>query len=89
MTLLEDHLIYESGPGESSGGRRPVMLLFNNVAGYSIGIDLGVNYLLGVLTDLDGNIHQEKVMTFKNLSYDEIEEKLFNTIDFPNFLCST
>lgn len=79
--LLEDHLIYESGPGESSGGRRPVMLLFNNSAGYSIGIDLGVNYLLGVLTDLDGNIFQEKVMTFKNLSYNEIEEQLFNTID--------
>ena len=79
--LLEDNLIYESGPGESSGGRRPVMLLFNNSAGYSIGIDLGVNYLLGVLTDLDGNIFQEKVMTFKNLSYNEIEEQLFNTID--------
>lgn len=79
--LLEDHLIYESGPGESSGGRRPVMLLFNNSAGYSIGIDIGVNYLLGVLTDLDGNIFQEKVMTFKNLSYNEIEEQLFNTID--------
>ena len=79
--LLENHLIYESGPGESSGGRRPVMLLFNNSAGYSIGIDLGVNYLLGVLTDLDRNIFQEKVMTFKNLSYNEIEEQLFNTID--------
>jgi len=79
--LLEDHLIYESGPGESSGGRRPVMLLFNKFAGYSIGIDLGVNYLLGVLTDLDGNIYQEKVMSFKNLSYIEIEEHLFNIID--------
>ncbi|WP_421103106.1 ROK family transcriptional regulator [Sporosarcina psychrophila] len=80
--LLEDHLIYESGPGESSGGRRPVMLLFNKFAGYSIGIDLGVNYLLGVLTDLDGNIYQEKIMSFKNLSYTEIEENLFNIIDF-------
>jgi len=80
--LLEEHLIYESGPGESSGGRRPVMLLFNEKAGYSIGIDLGVNYLLGVLTDLNGNIHKEKQMTFKNLSYEDIEIKLFETIDF-------
>ena len=30
--LINDHLIYESGPGESSGGRRPVMLLFNEEA---------------------------------------------------------
>lgn len=80
--LLEEHLVYESGPGESSGGRRPVMLLFNEKAGYSIGIDLGVNYLLGVLTDLNGNIHTEKQITFKNLSYEEIEIKLFETIEF-------
>ncbi|WP_394120120.1 ROK family protein [Planococcus donghaensis] len=79
--LLDDQLIYESGPGKSSGGRRPVMLLFNEKAGYSIGIDIGVNYLLGVLTDLNGNICIEKEVTFKNLSYEEIEKQLFNTID--------
>lgn len=82
--LIDDHLIYESGPGESSGGRRPVMLLFNEDAGYSIGIDIGVNYLLGVLTDLSGNIHQEKIITFNNLSYEEIEKKLFEMIDNLN-----
>lgn len=80
--LLEDHLIYEFGPGKSSGGRRPVMLLFNEKAGYSIGIDIGVNYLLGVLTDLNGNICNEKEVTFKNLSYEEIEMQLFHTIDY-------
>lgn len=78
--LLEAELIYESGPGESSGGRRPVMLLFNNQAGYSIGIDLGVNYLLGVLTDLSGNIIEEKRILFNDLPYKEIEEKLFTII---------
>lgn len=80
--LIDDHLIYESGPGESSGGRRPVMLLFNESAGYSIGIDIGVNYLLGILTDLNGNIYQEKTVTFNNLSYQEIEQRLFETIDY-------
>lgn len=58
--LLEDELIYESGPGESSGGRRPVLLHFNKVAGYAVGIDIGVNYILCVLTDLKGNILIEK-----------------------------
>ncbi|TWT13346.1 ROK family protein [Planomicrobium sp. CPCC 101079] len=79
--LLDDHLIYESGPGVSSGGRRPVMLLFNGSAGYSIGIDLGVNYLLGLLTDLNGNIVEKKEIFFKKLSYEEIEKKLFEMID--------
>lgn len=58
--LLAEELIYESGPGESSGGRRPVILHFNKIAGYSIGIDIGVNYVLCVLTDLKGNIVIEK-----------------------------
>src|SRR5690625_5246876 len=79
--LLDEKLIDESGPGESSGGRRPVMLLFNEVAGYSIGIDIGVNYLLGVLTDLQGNICNEHLVKFSNLSYEEIKSKLFDTID--------
>lgn len=80
--LLEDHIIYESGPGESSGGRRPVMLLFNETAGHSIGIDIGVNYLLGVLTDLNGNVFNQKETTFKELAYEGIEALLFETIDF-------
>ncbi len=79
--LLDEKLIDESGPGESSGGRRPVMLLFNQVAGYSIGIDIGVNYLLGVLTDLQGNICKEHLVKFSNLSYEEMKSKLFDTID--------
>src|SRR5690625_2598976 len=79
--LLKKDIIYESGPGKSSGGRRPVMLLFNKSAGYSIGIDLGVNYLLGILTDLEGNICHEKRMKFSNLSYDELMNTLFEMID--------
>lgn len=79
--LLEDHLIYESGPGESSGGRRPVMLLFNGTAGYTIGIDLGVNYLLGILSDLEGNVVIQKEARYKKVSYEAIEAKLFETID--------
>ena len=80
--LLEEELIYEMGQGESSGGRRPVMLFFNQVAGHSIGIDIGVNYLLGILTDLQGNICHEKTIRFSNFTFEEIMSELFNTIDF-------
>lgn len=58
--LIEDHLIKETGPGKSKGGRRPVILYFNQSAGHAIGIDLGVNYILIVLTDLNGAIVVEK-----------------------------
>ncbi|UOQ91823.1 ROK family protein [Halobacillus shinanisalinarum] len=80
--LLKEDLIYEKGPGESSGGRRPVMLLFNRHAGYCIGIDIGVNYILGILTDLEGNVCEETSTTFHQLSYENINEKLFEIVDF-------
>jgi glucokinase-like ROK family protein len=70
--LLEEELIFESGPGESSGGRRPVILHFNKVAGYAIGIDIGVNYVLCVLTDLKGNILIEKNQLVNRTPYPTI-----------------
>src|SRR5690625_372651 len=79
--LLNEELIYESGPGESSGGRRPVMLLYNNTAGHAIGIDLGVNYLRGIRTDLNGAISEEQVVHFNALTYEAIQTKLFLMID--------
>lgn len=57
--LINESFVYEIGPGQSSGGRKPIMLYFNNNAGYSIGIDLGVNYILAILTDLKGSIIEE------------------------------
>lgn len=57
--LIRDHFVNEIGMGESSGGRKPVMLRFNYNAGYAIGIDLGVNYILAILTDLKGTIIKE------------------------------
>ncbi|MFP7297065.1 ROK family protein [Neobacillus niacini] len=69
--LIDEKMCYEMGPGKSSGGRRPVMLLFNERAGYSIGIDLGVNYILGVLCDLSGNIVIETMKPMNNMEYGE------------------
>ncbi|MFS0658490.1 ROK family transcriptional regulator [Niallia alba] len=74
--LIDEQLIYESGHGESSGGRRPVMLLFNEQAGYSIGIDLGVNYILGILTDLRGNIIYRINEKYVNLTYEDTLEMI-------------
>ncbi|MGE7781360.1 ROK family protein [Peribacillus sp. NPDC097264] len=74
--LLEANLTFESGPGESSGGRRPVLLLFQEKAGYSIGIDLGVNYILGILTDLNGDIVSEISRNTNNGNYEETFERM-------------
>jgi glucokinase-like ROK family protein len=57
---LAEQLVLETGLGESSGGRKPMMLLFNERAGYAVGIDLGVNYISAILTDLTGEILYRK-----------------------------
>jgi len=66
--LIAGDLVREIGMGESSGGRKPVMLLFNEQAGYAVGIDLGVGYLRGVLTDLQGGVVRVAEYTFKSRS---------------------
>lgn len=65
LDLIDAKLVEEIGQGESNGGRKPVMLLFNSTAGYAIGIDLGVNYIRGVLTDLLGNVVEEREWSMK------------------------
>ncbi|URT68815.1 ROK family transcriptional regulator [Cytobacillus firmus] len=84
--LIEEKICSETGPGKSSGGRRPVMLLFNEQAGYAIGIDLGVNYILGVMTDLSGNIVSENLKHMNSMRYEEtvlvIKEIIQSLLDF-------
>lgn len=80
--LLNESLLFEAGLGASNGGRPPVMLYFNKIAGYAVGINLGVNFISGILTDLDGNIIIEKYISFLNLSYNKIINKIDDIIDY-------
>src|SRR5690625_4184277 len=79
--LLDENLISESGPGKSSGGRRPVMLLFNQLAGYTVGIEVGVNYILWVLTNLKGTICYVKQVNLSTLKYWAIQEEIHKIND--------
>jgi predicted NBD/HSP70 family sugar kinase len=79
-TLIEKNLIFEIGQGQSSGGRKPVMLVFNKNAGYSIGIDVGVDDLNGILTDLQGNIVLEDHRQLENPDAKTIKDQLYSMI---------
>uniref|UniRef100_UPI00313D4046 xylose repressor n=2 Tax=Bacillus sp. OTU2372 TaxID=3043858 RepID=UPI00313D4046 len=80
-TLIEKNLIFEIGQGQSSGGRKPVMLVFNKNAGYSIGIDIGVDYMNCILTDLKGNIVHEDYQLVESQSSEEIKDVLILKIN--------
>ncbi|MEW9701100.1 ROK family protein [Paenibacillus sp. SI8] len=70
--LIESSLVDEIGAGESSGGRKPMMLLFNGTAGYAIGVDLGVHDILAVLTDLTGQVVEEYRVQHDNASLEQV-----------------
>jgi glucokinase-like ROK family protein len=78
--LIESSLVDEIGAGESSGGRKPMMLLFNGTAGYAIGVDLGVHDILAVLTDLTGKVISEKRVQHDNASVEAVIQLLKTTI---------
>ncbi|NOU64160.1 ROK family protein [Paenibacillus sp. LMG 31461] len=78
--LIESSLVEEIGAGESSGGRKPMMLLFNGMAGYAIGVDLGVHDMLAVLTDLTGKVIRENRIQHHNESVEQVTQLLKTTI---------
>lgn len=54
--LLESRLVVESELGESSGGRKPILLRINSGAFYLVGVYAGAKKLRAVCATLDGQI---------------------------------
>lgn len=79
--LIDGSLVKETGTGQSSGGRKPVMLEFVATSGYAIGVDLGVNYVRGVLTDLRGNVVAERTSSLRHPEPDNAVEQLSGCIE--------
>jgi predicted NBD/HSP70 family sugar kinase len=65
--LTDEGIIIETGKGESSGGKRPIILELNSKYRYVIGIDLGDDYVInGVLCDFCGNIVAKDKLHYEN-----------------------
>ncbi|HZD11693.1 MAG TPA: ROK family transcriptional regulator, partial [Candidatus Binatia bacterium] len=54
--LLESGFVFESGFGESSGGRPPILVRFNYSFRHLLGIDMGATHLTVVLMNLAGKV---------------------------------
>ena len=60
--LVDDGWITEMGIGESSGGRRPLLLQFNARHGYVIGSWVGDTSLIASVADMNGEIILKRVV---------------------------
>jgi len=59
--LIEGDIVQEIGKGDSSGGKKPILLKINSEAAYMIAVDLGgENGIRVALMDLSYNIIKEK-----------------------------
>jgi predicted NBD/HSP70 family sugar kinase len=66
--LISSGWILEIGTGESSGGRRPLLLQFNAQHGFVIGAWVGDSSLIAAVADLCGNILLKKTLTRRSSS---------------------
>jgi glucokinase-like ROK family protein len=62
--LASKNLIEEIKIGETSGGRRPILLSINPKYGYLVGIDMGVTHLGIMVTDFSAHILKEVEQPF-------------------------
>ena len=80
--LITKGLISELGMGESSGGRKPIMVTFEGKAGVSLSFDLGPNYISSMLSYLNGDIVIEKTTMSVGTTYEDILTTLKELIEF-------
>lgn len=64
--LSNHNLVYETGAATSTGGRRPILLEFNQKSGHAIGIKIMQDHLILALTDLDATIIDSLEIYFHN-----------------------
>lgn len=79
--LLKTGLITEVGIGESSGGRKPILLQFQDDAKVILGIDIGASHVSVAMTNLRG-----KLLFWKEKQY-PVREDSEGTYKLINELC--
>lgn len=72
--LSEEGLVEEAGMASSTGGRKPVIIRFLPDSRYTIGVDLGKDYIRAVLTNLDSKIIEDRRRELKTIDKDKVLE---------------
>lgn len=64
--LVNEHLVVEMGIGESSGGRKPMLLELNREAGFVFGIDLRATEILFMVSNLCGERVEKTLYSYED-----------------------
>lgn len=82
--LIDDKLVRETGIGlaSSAGGRKPIMLQFNGKSALSISLDVGYNYIEGILSYIDTSVISSISLRNLSISSDNIIKHIQECISF-------
>ena len=83
--LIKDGFLHETGQGESTGGRKPVMLELKPNSYYAVGFDIGMSELKMVIADITAKVLVQKQFEYSpGISVEKvikfIGEKFFEVI---------
>jgi predicted NBD/HSP70 family sugar kinase len=81
--LIDQDYISETGVGDSTqrGGRRPILLTFNQKAGYVIAIEIKRSFAKASLMDMNATVHDSRIISYPTgCTMEEVLQKLFPAI---------
>lgn len=81
--LMARDLLHESATGESAGGRRPVLLELNALAGHAVGVKVTESAVVAVLTDLDATVVERRLVLLEG---HDVEQVLDAIVDATSVL---
>jgi len=79
--LLAEGGILETDTGESSGGRRPILLEINPTGGYVIGLKVTEYGVIGVLTDMTADVLEKQKDSLEGTSPEAVAACLASQVD--------
>jgi predicted NBD/HSP70 family sugar kinase len=81
-SLLEENLIVEEQYAESSGGRKPILLTLNKNSAFTLGIDLDVNTVNFILSNLQGSMVKKEQWKLANYDFEVVVRDIIPMIHF-------
>ena len=78
--LIEGDLIFEKETGDSSGGRRPILLALNPSGGFVVGVKLTEQQAIGALTDLEATVIAKQADDLSGRDAIQVVETLSNLV---------
>ncbi len=79
--LIDEDLIFEKETGDSSGGRRPILLALNPRGGFVVGVKLMEGHAVGALTDLNAAVLFKDSIVFPDDALESVIDALVSLVN--------